>query len=599
MKENLKGGGFLTSETKANEIFILEEFNEEARMMLDATKEFNEKEIKPNIFEFEKKNYALTEKLMKKIGEMGLLGITVPEKYGGLGMGLNVSMLICGEISSYSGSIATAYGAHTGIGTLPILFYGSEDVKEKFLPKICSGEWMSCYNLTEPNAGSDANSGKTIAVYNEENECYEITGQKIWISNAGFAEVFIVFGKIDDDENITGFVLEKSKSNGITLGEEESKLGLHASSTRQVFYDKTVVPKNQMLGVRGNGFKIALNALNVGRIKLGAATGTAAIKVLNESIKYAIERKQFGKSISDFGAIQEKLATMATSIYTTFSGLYRAGYNIEQNTKRLESLGIEECEAKKDGVLEYSIECSIIKVHGSEVIRDVSDEAIQIFGGMGFSAESIVEPAYRDARISRIYEGTNEINRMLIIGMLIKKAIKKEINLFSKAKEAGKELTNIFSFFKKEKINGILKNEKHSIKKIKKLILILLGKCSQVFKKDLEKEQEIMLNLANMIIDLYMAESCLLRTEKLIIKNSENEHETQVLMSKNYLYKTLNTCYQSGFEIIQSIPLSKIEKKVLMKGLIKFTKKPEYNIKEIRRKIALDLINNKKYRFHI
>ena len=333
MKENLKGGGFLTSETKANEIFIVEEFNEEARMMLDATREFNEKEIKPNIFEFEKKNYALTEKLMKKIGEMGLLGITVPEKFGGLGMGLNVSMLICGEISSYSGSIATAYGAHTGIGTLPILFYGSEEVKEKFLPKICSGEWMSCYNLTEPNAGSDANSGKTVAVYNEENECYEITGQKIWISNAGFAEVFIVFGKIDDDENITGFVLEKSKSNGITLGEEESKLGLHASSTRQVFYDKTVVPKNQMLGIRGNGFKIALNALNAGRIKLGAATGAAAIKVLNESIKYAIERKQFGKEIGNFQLIQKMIAEMSTETDMMAHFLYGVAKEYDMGNK--------------------------------------------------------------------------------------------------------------------------------------------------------------------------------------------------------------------------------------------------------------------------
>ncbi len=599
MKKNLKGGGFLISETDPNEIFILEEFDEEAKMMLEATREFNEKEIKPNIFEFEKKNYQLTEEMMRKIGEMGLLGITVPEKYGGLGMGLNISMLVCGEISSYSGSIATAYGAHTGIGTLPILFYGSKEIKSKFLPKICSGEWMSCYNLTEPNAGSDANSGKTIAVLSNDGENYEITGQKIWISNAGFAEIFIVFGRIESDKNITGFVLEKTKSNGITLGEEEDKLGLRASSTRQVFYEKTLIPKQQMLGVRGEGFKIALNALNAGRIKLGAATGTAAIKVINECIKYALERKQFGKSISNFGAIQEKLAIMATSIFATMSGLYRAGHNIEQNTKRLEKEGLDVCESKKNGIIEYSIECSIIKVHGSEVIKDVSDEAIQIFGGMGFSAESIVEPAYRDARISRIYEGTNEINRMLIVGMLIKKALKKEIDLFSNAKKAGKELINIFSFLSKEKCFGVLGKEKIHIKNIKKLILILLGKCSQIFKKELEHEQEIMLNLADMIIDLYMAESSLLRAEKLILKKKKETCKTQILMSQNYLYKTLNTCSQSGFEIIQALPLSSIERKILLKGLNRFTKKPAYNIKEIRRKIALDLIENKKYRFHI
>ena len=599
MKANLKGGGFLISETSTNDIFILEEFGNEAKMMLEATREFNEKEIKPNIFEFEKKNYQLTEKLMKKIGEMGLLGITVPEKYGGLGMGLNISMLVCGEISSYSGSIATAYGAHTGIGTLPILFYGSEKLKNKFLPKICSGEWMSCYNLTEPNAGSDANSGKTTASLTSDGENYEITGQKIWISNAGFAEIFILFGRIEDDKYITGFVLEKSKSNGITLGEEENKLGLRASSTRQVFYEKTLIPKEQILGERGEGFKIALNALNAGRIKLGAATGTAAIKVINECIKYSLERKQFGTSISDFGAIQEKLAIMATSIFTTMSGLYRAGYNIEENTKRLEKEGLDSCEAKKNGIIEYSIECSIIKVHGSEVIRDVSDEAIQIFGGMGFSAESIVEPAYRDARISRIYEGTNEINRMLIVGMFIKKALKKEINLFSNAKKAGKELTNIFSFLNKEKASGILGEEKIYLKNIKKLILILLGKCSQVYKKELENEQEVMLNLAEMIIDLYMSESSLLRAEKLALKNGEENCKIQILMSKNYIYKTLNTCSKSGFEIIQSLPLSSIEKKIFTKGLNRFTKKPSYNIKEYRREIALDLIQNKKYRFHI
>ena len=588
MKENLKGGGFLTSETKANEIFILEEFNEEARMMLDATKEFNEKEIKPNIFEFEKKNYALTEKLMKKIGEMGLLGITVPEKYGGLGMGLNVSMLICGEISSYSGSIATAYGAHTGIGTLPILFYGSEDVKEKFLPKICSGEWMSCYNLTEPNAGSDANSGKTIAVYNEENECYEITGQKIWISNAGFAEVFIVFGKIDDDENITGFVLEKSKSNGITLGEEESKLGLHASSTRQVFYDKTVVPKNQMLGIRGNGFKIALNALNVGRIKLGAATGTAAIKVLNESIKYAIERKQFGKSISDFGAIQEKLATMATSIYTTFSGLYRAGYNIEQNTKRLESLGIEECEAKKDGVLEYSIECSIIKVHGSEVIRDVSDEAIQIFGGMGFSAESIVEPAYRDARISRIYEGTNEINRMLAFGELIKRGFQtKELNL----KSAGKKIPTalIKRYFKIGKLTA-----ENVIQNYKYLFLLLSKYAADSFGLDLEHEQEIIMNLSDIMGETYVAESVFLRVEKIKLqKGNSIDLEHKENLKRLQLYEANLKIVHCANTIVDSLPDTK--NKLLRLYIRLLTPQPILNPTKIRRSLAKYIIEKKDY----
>ena len=427
-----------------------------------------------------------------------------------------------------------------------------------------------------------------IAIYNEENECYEITGQKIWISNAGFAEVFIVFGKIDDDENITGFVLEKSKSNGITLGEEESKLGLHASSTRQVFYDKTVVPKNQMLGIRGNGFKIALNALNVGRIKLGAATGTAAIKVLNESIKYAIERKQFGKSISDFGAIQEKLATMATSIYTTFSGLYRAGYNIEQNTKRLESLGIEECEAKKDGVLEYSIECSIIKVHGSEVIRDVSDEAIQIFGGMGFSAESIVEPAYRDARISRIYEGTNEINRMLIVGTLLKRSMKKEINLLEKAMVVIN--SNKFESVSYDE-NNHFASAYNLISNLKNCLLYILGKSAMHFGNNIKTEQEVMMNIADMIISVYVMESTLKRCEK-VYKNSNNK--VLIDISKSSIYYNLSSFKYSSIESIISF-MDDNECKNAEKLIETCTNFKHFNIKNINRRIADYFIEKKSY----
>ena len=592
----LKGGGFLISETNCDDIFILEDFDSDSKMMLEATKDFVQKEIVPNIFEFENKNYELTENIMKKAGELGLLGLNIPEKYGGLGMSLNLSMLICGEISSFSGSIATAYGAHTGIGTYPILLYGNEELKKHFLPKISSGEWISCYNLTEPNAGSDANSGTTTAKLSEDQKYYEITGQKIWISNAGFAEVFIVFGKIGDDKNITGFVFEKSKVNGLTLGEEEKKLGLHASSTRQVFYDKVIIPKDQMLGERGEGFKIAMNGLNFGRIKLCAATVTAAIKVLNESIKYANERHQFNSPISSFGAIKEKFANMATAIFASNSGLYRAGYNIEQNTKKLLEEGIDPSRAKIDGISEYSIECAITKVHGSEVIKLVSDEAIQIFGGMGYSAESIVEPAYRDARISRIYEGTNEINRLLIVGMLLKKSIKKELPIFEEAKKVGKELISITSFFKSKKSSytGPLSDEKKCIDNMKKSILMILGKASAIFREKIEKEQEILLKISDMIIETYMAESALLRAEKL---NTDNH--IQITMVKNYLIRALEICQKYGHQTICSLELNSTTKKVMINGLNKFCEKPKYNLIQIRRDIANDLIQKGKYSYYI
>jgi alkylation response protein AidB-like acyl-CoA dehydrogenase len=562
----IKGGEFLVKQTSYKDVFIREEFGEEQLMMLNATEEFSNLEIKPNLMRFEKKDYELVEKLMRKAGELGLLAVSVPEKYQGLGMGFNTGMLICEEISSLSGSIATAFGAHTGIGTLPILLYGSEEQKLHYLPKISSGEWMACYNLTEPDAGSDANSGKTKAVLSDDGEHYEITGQKIWISNAGFAHVFIVFARIEDDKNITGFVFEKDKVDGLTLNPEEAKLGIRSSSTRQVFYNKVKVHKSAMLGKRGEGFKIAMNSLNVGRIKLGVAVIGAAKKIINYAVSYANERKQFNTQISSFGAIQFKLAEMATKTYVADAGNYRSGQNIEDNIARLEAKGLSTQDAKLQGVEEYSIECAILKVFCSEVVQYVSDEAVQIYGGMGFSAESEVEACYRDARISRIYEGTNEINRLLIM----------TIPSFDSPK------------------NELFEEEKKVLANLKKAILMVAGTASEKLGNKLKDEQEIMMNISEMIIDTYMLESALLKTEKILSKDGREKHEEKISICINFLHHVIEKVSKNGKEAIYAI-LQGDEQKILLMGLKRFTKVSAVNLKEHRRLIAKKLIDENKY----
>ena len=593
-KEVLKGGEFLVKETNAKEIFIREEFGEEQMMMLNATEEFSKIEIQPNIMRFEEKDYGLVESLMRKAGQLGLLAVSVPEKYQGLGMGFNTGMLICEEISSLTGSMATAFGAHTGIGTLPILLYGNEEQKKYYLPKISSGEWISCYNLTEPDAGSDANSGKTKAVLSSDGEHYEITGQKIWISNAGFAHVFIVFARIEDDKNITGFVFEKDKVEGLTLNPEEAKLGIRSSSTRQVFYNKVKVPKSAILGKRGEGFKIAMNSLNVGRIKLGIAVTGASKKVINYAVGYANERKQFKTPISNFGAIQFKLAEMATKTYVADAGNYRCGQNIEDNIKRLESEGLALQEAKLQGVEEYAIECAILKVFSSEVVQYASDEAVQIYGGMGFSAESEVEACYRDARISRIYEGTNEINRLLIVKMVLKKAMSGEIDFFGPAKNVAKELMSIPSLQQPSK--DIFIECKSVLKNLKKIILMISGTASEKLGIKIGEEQEVMMNISEMIIDIYMLESALLKTEKLISKEGHENHLERISMCVNFLHSTVDKFLKNGKEAIYAL-VEGDEQKILLLGLKRFTKVKPDNLKEHRRLIAKKLIEENKYCF--
>jgi len=593
--KKLRGGEWLVKDTAASDIFIREDFSEEQLMMFEATREFMKTEVAPHIPRFEKGDYALVELLMKKAGEMGLLGISVPQEYGGLGMGFNTSMLICEEISSMTGSVATAFGAHTGIGTLPIQYYGSEALKQKFLPKIASGEWISCYNLTEPDAGSDANSGKTKAVLTPDGKFYEITGQKIWISNAGFADVFIVFARIEDDKNITGFVFHKDEVSGLSLNDEEHKLGLKSSSTRQVFYDKVKVPVDSILAERNEGFKIAVNALNAGRIKLGAAVVGAAFKVIGLAVNYANERKQFGRTIGSFGAIQQKLADMATITYVSDAALYRAGQDIEDNQNRLVAKGLPEAEAKLKGIEEYAVECAIIKVFCSEAMAFVADEGVQIYGGMGYSADAPMEAAYRDARISRIYEGTNEINRMLTVDMLLRKALKGQLDLLGPAMKVAQELMDIPDFSAEEEV-GLFVAEKKVLKNLKKATLLVAGAAVQKFAAKLDQEQEILMQAADMAIEVYVLESAILKTEKLATRLGEAACAERIDMVVSYTHRAANKVNMAGKEAIYAIAEGD-EQRMMLLGLKRFTKTEAVNLKEVRRRIAAKLLDENRYPF--
>jgi len=595
-KDILRGGQFLVKETNCEDIFTLEDLSEEQKMMRESTKEFVDRELWAHWERFEKKDYAYTEETMRKAGELGLLSVAVPESYGGMGMGFVSTMLVCDYISGATGSFSTAFGAHTGIGTMPITLYGTEAQKQKYVPKLASGEWFGAYCLTEPGAGSDANSGKTKAVLSEDGKYYSITGQKMWISNAGFCSLFIVFARIEDDKNITGFIVENDPSNGISLGDEEKKLGIHSSSTRQVFFNETKVPVENMLSDRGNGFKIAMNALNVGRIKLAAACLDAQRRVIGEAAKYANERIQFKTPIVNFGAIKSKLATMATNCYADESAAYRAAKNIEDRIAMREAAGNTHQEAELKGVEEYAIECSILKVAVSEDVQSTADEGIQIFGGMGFSADTPMESAWRDARISRIYEGTNEINRMLAVGMLVKKAMKGHVDLLGPATKVGEELMGIPSFETPD-FSELFAEEKDLLKRLKKVFLMVAGAAVQKYGPELENHQQLMLAASDILIEIYMAESAILRTEKNAKRSGEATQATQIAMSKLYLYNATETIIQKGKEAIVSFAEGD-EQRMMLMGLKRFTKYTNNpNVVALRTQIADKVAADNGYTF--
>ena len=595
IKNISQGGGFIVNETAANTVFTPEDFSEEQLMMKESVQEFVDRDIVPNRERFEQKDYDLTRDMMAKAGGLGFLGVAVPEAYNGLGMPFTSTMLVCDYISGANGSFSTAFGAHTGIGTMPITLYGNEEQKQKYVSKLATGEWFGAYCLTEPGAGSDANSGKTKAVLSEDGTHYKITGQKMWISNAGFAHIFIVFARIGDDKNITGFIVPKDLENGITLGEEENKLGIKASSTRQVFFNETKVPVEDMLAGRGDGFKIGMNALNVGRIKLAAACLEAQRRVTTLATQYATERVQFKTPIAQFGAIQQKLAIMATNTYVSESASYRAAFDIEEKIAQLLEQGLSHQEAELKGVEEFAIECSILKVSVSEKAQDCTDEGIQIYGGMGFSADAPMEMAWRDARIARIYEGTNEINRMLCVGMLLKKGFKGEIDLMSAATKVGQELME--GIPKTELSNAFFAEEKSLLQNLKKAMLMITGAAVQKFGPKFDKEQQIILALSDILIEIYMIESAILRTEKNCERFGLDSQKNQIDMTQLYLFDAIEKINSKGKEAIVSFA-DGAQLKGMIAGLRQYTKYQNYpNVVALRRNIAASLIEENKYPF--
>ena len=570
----------------------MEDFSEEQKMLRDSAREFIDKVVVPNKERFEKKDYAFTEECMKQIGEMGFLGIAVPENYGGLGLGFVSTMIACDYISGATGSLATAYGAHTGIGTLPILLYGTEEQKQKYLPDLAAGTKFGAYCLTEPDAGSDANSGKTRAKLSEDGKHYIINGQKMWISNAGFADTFTFFAKIDDDKNITGFVVNRSElenPESLTFGEEEHKLGIRASSTRQVFFNDMKVPVECLLGERNNGFKIALNALNVGRIKLAAACLDAQRRIFNLSVQYSNERKQFNTPISTFGAIRKKLAEMATATFVSEAGSYRAAQDIQDKIDALVAGGMSHQEAELKGVEEFAVECSILKVYVSDIAQKAADEGIQIFGGMGFSEDTPMEAAWRDARISRIYEGTNEINRLLSVGMLVKRAFKGEIDLMSPAMAVGKELMGIPSFETPD-YSEFMSEEKAIIANLKKVFLMVSGAALQKYMMEIEKQQHLLINASEILNQIYMAESAILRVEKNFAPDS-----IEAAMAQLNLYKAVEAVIAAAKEGIVSFAEGD-EQRMMLSGLRRFTKYTNQpNVIALTEKIAKHFVEKNSY----
>ena len=590
MATTIQGGEWIIKEVKAEDVFIPEEFNEEQLMVRDMCSQFLDTEVLPVVERMDKLEPGLMPGLLEKAGEQGLLGVSVPEQYGGMGKDFITSTIVAEYLGGgYSFSVANA--AHTGIGTLPILYFGTEAQRAKYVPKLASGAFKGSYGLTEPNSGSDALSAKTTAKLSSDGKHYLLNGQKCWITNGGFADIYTVFAKIDG-EQFTAFIVERGME-GFTLGQEEHKMGIKGSSTVQLYFQDCKVPVENVLGEIGRGHIIAFNILNIGRLKLGAATIGGARRALSTTVKYAKAREQFKLPIVKFGAIRHKLAEMAIRLWVGEAALYRVAKNIDEKEHELLAAGKDLSAALLGGAEEYAIECAILKVFGSEVLDFVVDEGVQIHGGNGYSDEYEISRAYRDSRINRIYEGTNEINRLLTVDMVLKRAMKVQLDLMGPAMNVQKELMSIPDFGNEN--DAPFAKEHQAIDNFKKCILMVAGAAVQKLMMTLSKEQEILMNIADMSIITYHAESALLRLEKLSKTKSEAELAVQTAIVKTYIYDAADAINKAGKDALNSFAEGD-ELRMMHIGLKRFTKVDPYNTKEARRTICAQLVADDGYK---
>jgi alkylation response protein AidB-like acyl-CoA dehydrogenase len=588
---SVKGGEWLIKENNPEDIFTPGDFSEEQLMILDMCLQFLKTEIYPIVDRIDKLEPGLMPSLMEKAGELGLLSASVPEDLGGLGKDFVTSTLVSeGLGGGYSFSVAMS--AHAGIGTLPILYFGTEEQKKKYIPKLASGEWKGSYGLTEPGSGSDALGAKTTATLSEDGKHYLLNGQKIWITNGGFADVYTVFAKVDGDK-FTAFILERD-FEGFTRGPEEHKMGIKGSSTVQLYFQDCKVPVENVLGEIGRGHIIAFNILNIGRLKLAAAAMGGAKLALANSIEYAKTREQFKTPIANFGAIKHKLAEMAIKIFADESALYRTAKWIDEKEEELLTEGKPFNEALLGAAEEFAIECAILKVHGSEVLDFVVDEGVQIHGGVGFSDEYNISRAYRDSRVNRIYEGTNEINRLLTVDMMLKRAMKGKLDVMGPAMNVQKELMSIPDFGNEDE--SAFSQERKLIANLKKCILMVAGAAVQKLMKELSNEEEIVINIADMAIETFVAESMLLRVIKISEKNGEENSKVPITMMKCYLNDAADKVAKAAKEAINAFAEGD-EQKMMLLGLKRFTKSAPFNSKNARRLIADKLIEEGKYAF--
>jgi alkylation response protein AidB-like acyl-CoA dehydrogenase len=590
MAATIQGGEWIIKEVKSEDVFIPEEFNEEQLMVRDMCSQFLDTEVLPVVERMDKLEPGLMPGLLEKAGEQGLLGVSVPEQYGGMGKDFITSTIVAEYLGGgYSFSVANA--AHTGIGTLPILYFGTEAQRAKYVPKLASGEFKGSYGLTEPNSGSDALSAKTTAKLSADGKHYLLNGQKCWITNGGFADIYTVFAKIDG-EQFTAFIVERG-TEGFTQGPEEHKMGIKGSSTVQLYFQDCKVPVENVLGEIGRGHIIAFNILNIGRLKLGAATIGGARRALSTTLKYAKAREQFKLPIVKFGAIRHKLAEMAIRLWVGEAALYRVAKNIDEKEHELLAAGKDLSAALLGGAEEYAIECAILKVYGSEVLDYVVDEGVQIHGGNGYSDEYEISKAYRDSRINRIYEGTNEINRLLTVDMVLKRAMKGQLDLMGPAMSVQKELMSIPDFGDQD--DAPFAKEHQAIDNFKKCILMVAGAAVQKLMMTLSKEQEILMNIADMSIVTYHAESALLRLEKLSKTKSEAELAVQTAIVKTYIYDAADAINKAGKDALNSFADGD-ELRMMHIGLKRFTKVDPFNSKEARRTICAQMVADDGYR---